>query len=103
MEPGDSKAWAWKYVTADEILCQGACELSCILLTAKTAACVVNIYNGVDANGRKICKFKALANRSDYFHFEHEVYCEIGLYIDVDANTDGLFVHWRPVPKGEGG
>lgn len=90
----DSEKYSWAWVTADRQLSTGPCELCAVVLTADGANCETILYDGIGTNGDIIAKVKALQNRSCAFNIHHHIYCRKGLYIDVDANTKGIFVQW---------
>lgn len=98
----DSKEFAWKWVTADEILSKTACDFCCIMLTATTDVGYCYLYDGENAQGTLIGRIECLANRSVMFVPHHPVYCRRGLYLDIVSNLFGCFVMWRPRASKEG-
>lgn len=104
MEELESKEYSWKYVTGDELLSHGACELCHVLLTCKGANCRVEIYDGENINGKHIARVEALANRSVSIDIHHHIYCRRGLYLDLYGDTvHGVFVQWLELGHKGGG
>lgn len=99
----ESKKYSWKWVTADELLSHGACELLYALLDAGAADDFVTIYNGENTSGDIIAIIRAAAKTSRAFAPKVPVYCRRGLYVDVATTTTKVFVQWRELGhKGEG-
>lgn len=98
----DSKEYAWKWITASELLCKTACDFCCIMLTATTNFGTVNVYDGENTSGNLIAIIETLANRSHMFTPKYPIYCRRGLYIERVANVFGVFVQWRPRASEEG-
>lgn len=91
----ESKEISWKWITADELLSHGPCELIFIMLTSAASAARATIYDGENISGTVIAILEATTNISQQMHFSVPVYCRRGLYIDVDTNATGCFVQWR--------
>lgn len=91
----ESKVYSWKFVTADELLTQLACELVYAHLVPLSATITTILYNGVDTNGQKIVQLHAATSAGMEFSPPIPVYCERGLYVDVGADATGVFVMWR--------
>jgi len=101
----DSKEYAWKWVTATELLSKTACDLTYVLLTSLTAApTAVTLRDGEDANGRIIAVVETLASRSFEFNPCKPIYCRRGLYYENvnEVATPGALVQWRPRASEEG-
>lgn len=103
MQVDEAKEYSWKWITGDELLSHGRCELCLIVLTSSDGNGDVTLYDGENTNGRQICKFEGLANRSVPFGFHHHIYCRRGLYIDVGSNVTGLLVQWKELGHKGGG
>lgn len=97
----ESKEYSWKWVTADELLSHGACELLCVKFvpdSSATATCT--IYDGENTNGDIIVAFRTAQSRQADFKPAKPVYCRRGLYLDSIANVLGVFVQWRELGHG---
>ena len=102
MEKVESKEYSWKWVTADELLSHGACEVLHAFLTSAAAAGTATLYDGENTSGVIIAILEATTNISQQIHFSKPVYCRRGLYVDVDSNVTGIFVQWRELGHKEG-
>jgi len=91
----DSKEYSWKWVTADELLSHGACELVYAFITPSDPEAEVYIYDGENTNGRKIFRFVTANQNNRVFNPPVPVYCRRGLYVDITKGTEGIFVQWR--------
>lgn len=91
----ESKKFSYKFVTADEKLYAGECELiyACLVPTGSTTN--THIYNGVDTSGDKVITLHSATARMMPFSPKVPVYCRKGLYIDVGSSVTGVFVQWR--------
>lgn len=106
MEQGrDSKEYSWKWLTASELLCRTACDLTYVLMTSLTdAATSITLRDGEDATGRVIAVIETLASRSFEFRPAKPIYCRRGLYYENNAVVaePGCLVQWRPRASEEG-
>ena len=92
----DSKSYSWKWVTADEILSHGPCELLHVLfIPSSSATATATIYDGEDTNGTVIVAFRTAQSRQAELKPPRPIYCRRGLYVDDIANTKGVFVQWK--------
>ena len=91
----ESKKYSWKWLTADELLSHGPCELVFAMLTSASAAATATLYNGENTTGQVIVVLEATTNISQQIHVPQGIYCERGLYVDVDSNATGILVQWR--------
>ena len=100
----ESKEYSWKWVTADELLSHGACELLYALFIPSDAATATAIvYNGENTSGDIVVSFRGAESRQSVFSPKAPVYCRRGLYVDCGSNTRGVFVQWRELGHKEGG
>lgn len=90
-----SKEYSWKWLTADELLSHGACELCQIVFSGSTKGSQVTPYDGENTLGKKIGIFEAQASPSLPIRFDPPIYCRRGLYIDVGSYFNGVLVVWR--------
>lgn len=95
MEETENKEYQWKYVTADECLAQGACELLFAYLVVSAASTDSALYDGTNTGGKKIADLKCAAVTGHPFRPPKPVYCHAGLYVDIGTNVSGIFVQWR--------
>ena len=102
----DSKEYAWKYVTADELLCPTACDFIYAKLVGKEAAGEANLYDGENTLGKQIVRLDSGGLWNCECSPPVPVYCRRGLYLgDTATDTvtiDGVLVIWRPRPSEEG-
>lgn len=98
----DSKSISWKWVTADELLCPGACDLIYAALVPSGATTDSYLYDGEDTSGTVIINLYAATARVMPFAPKAPVYCRRGLYVDVGSSVTGIFVMWRVRNKREG-
>jgi len=99
----DAKEYSWKWLTASELLSYTACDLTYVLVTSKTSACSITLYDGADTTGRVIATIESLANRSFEFSPCNPIYCRRGLYYsNVGQNVLGTLIQWRPRAPQEG-
>jgi len=97
----DSKEYSWKWVTADELLSQGACELLCACAYSSGNA-IENtaLYDGENATGTLIVNFNSGLKGRVPLSPKVPIYCRNGLYVDIGENTEGVFVQWRELGHG---
>ena len=90
------------WVTGDICLIEQKVEVAGVIITSSTSTkCVVSLYDGVNSNGKLLGTFRVAADTSIPFNFPQIILCNSGLYIDIDANTTGVMVFYRPIkPEG---
>jgi len=96
----ESKEYSWKWVTADELLSHGACELLFAYLVVSAASTDSYLYHGHNTTGVVIVNLKAATVRGIPFTPKVPVYCPRGLYVDVGTSVTGIFVQWRELAHG---
>lgn len=100
----DSKEYSWKWVTADELLSHGPCELLYALFIPSAAAtATATLYDGENTSGTKIVEFRTAESKQAELAPPEPIYCRLGLYVDAIANAKGVFVQWRELGHKEGG
>jgi len=93
--------WSSYWVTADINLIEQSVEVAGVIITASTSTkAVVSLYDGVNSSGRLLGTFRVTADDSETFNFPQPIPCTRGLYIDIDANTTGVMVFYRPIKPG---
>ena len=96
----ESKDYSWKWVTADEILTKGPCEiLYAIFIPSSSATSTATIFTGEDTAGTTVVAFRTAQSRQSEFNPPQPAYCERGLFVDDIANVKGVFVMWRNLPR----
>jgi len=99
MDHLDSINYSWKYVTGDEQLSTGACELVYARLTPAAKAGSAILYNGENDQGDKIVEL----NTADLHNCECSppvpVYCRRGLYVGSVTTVDGILIIWREIGR----
>ena len=99
METEDIKS---TYVTIDQLLEDGPAYLWFMDISAGVGgATIVTIYNSRSAVGEIALKKSVLTSDSKEFNPVAPLYCEKGIYIDVDANILGVLVQTAKVIKGQ--
>ncbi len=93
-----SDNWSSYWVTADIDLIEQSVEVAGIIITATVATkAVVSLYDGVNSSGRLLGTFRVAADDTKPFLFPQPIPCTRGLFIDIDANTTGVTVFYRPL------
>lgn len=104
MEMPESSKLSWKYVTANELLSHGACELLYARLTGATDAGIAILYDGENAQGTQIIELNSGGLWNCDFQPTEPVYCRRGLFVGGVTTVDGVFVQWRNLShRGSGG
>ena len=98
----DSKQYSWKWVTADELLSHGPCELIYARTMTVTAESDTFLYDGENTSGMPIIEFESGSTNGQVFNPKEPVYCRQGLYVDIGTATIGVFVQWRELGNKEG-
>lgn len=100
----ESKAYSWKWVTADELLSHGPCELLCAkFIPSAAATATATIYDGENTSGDIIVAFRTAQSKQADLSPKKPIYCRRGIYVDCIANVRGVFVQWRELGHKEGG
>ncbi len=102
VEERDSKEYSWKWVTANELLSKGSCELLYALHNPSAIASSTSaFYDGESTKGTKIVDFRVLSGAPVPFLPARPIYCRKGLYFQAGDSLFGVFVQWRDLgPKG---
>lgn len=91
----ESKEYSWAWVTADQLLSHGPCELLFAYLVVSAGSTDSHLYNGESAAEEKIVTLESAAVTGHEFKPPVPVYCSKGLYVDVGTVVTGIFVMWR--------
>ena len=95
-----SENWSSYWITADINLIEQSVEVAGVIITASTSTkCVVSLYDGVNSSGRLLGTYRVTADDTEAFLFPQPIPCTRGLYIDIDANTTGVMVFYRPIKE----
>ena len=100
----ESKELSWKWVTANELLSHGACEL--IYAQAVSDGGEIKdtiLYSGENTLGKIILNFQKGAKGNITLSPKVPIYCHIGLYAVIGSSTEGILVQWRELGHGGGG
>jgi len=84
---------------ADRVIFKGSCLLHSVHVCADGANAQVDIYDGVDANGRHIARINVLSESSYTWKPRKSRRCNMGIYVDVGAATDFVTVEFEPLAK----
>lgn len=104
MERVESIEYSWKWVTADELLSHGVCELLYAQAVSDGGEVKDTIlYDGENTKGELLINLQKGARGNITFSPKMPVYCRRGLYVDIGSNTEGVFVQWRELGHKEGG
>lgn len=99
----DSKEYAWKWVTASELLCPTACDLVDAHLVPDAAGFATAVfYDGESTTGEIIISARVSGITHCDLHPNVPIYCRRGLYLAILTNTRGILVQWRPRSSREG-
>uniref|UniRef100_A0A6H1ZNN1 Uncharacterized protein n=1 Tax=viral metagenome TaxID=1070528 RepID=A0A6H1ZNN1_9ZZZZ len=95
----NEKVWGSVWITQDVCIWEGKIEIALILVTAGAADSTVTFYKGRDSSASILAVVETLTARSTVVSFPKEFLLENGLYIDIDANTTGVLVIYRPISE----
>ena len=91
----ESKEYSWVWVTYDQLLSHGPCELLFAYLVPSAATTDSVLYDGESTSGDPIVTLKAAVVTGHPFKPPMPIYCRRGLYADVGTSVTGIFVQWR--------
>ncbi len=92
--------WSSYWVTADIDLIEQSVEVAGVIITASTSTkAVVSLYDGVNSSGRLLGTYRVAADDTKPFLFPYPIPCTRGLFVDIDANTTGVQVFYRPIKQ----
>lgn len=86
-----SRAW----VTSNQCLRQGKCELTAAYLVPSAATTDSVLYDGIDAAGNRIINLVVGVATVLPFEPWEPIYCARGLYVTVGTSVTGILVLWR--------
>jgi len=98
----DAKEYAWKWVTAAELLCPSACDFLYAKVNPVDDTCNVTIYDGEDASGAIISVIDSQFVTNCELSPAKPIYCRRGLYVGTMTGCVGMLVQWRPRSSKEG-
>lgn len=78
---------------------KGVCLLHSIHVSADGANAQVDIYDGVDTNGRHVIRINVLSESSYLWKPRKSRRCNMGIYIVVNANTTYVTAEFEPLAK----
>lgn len=94
----DSREYSWAWVTSDQLLSHGPCDLISAYLVVSAASTDTHLYDGENTRGSKIATLESAAVTGHHFKPPVPIYCRRGLYLDVGTNVTGVLVQWRELP-----
>jgi len=84
-------------VAADTLITSHPAWLHSLIITDSVAGAGATVYEGQDAtSGRQIAHFHGPNNDSFQAVFDPPLWCERGIYVDLEANVDHLVIHYTP-------
>lgn len=90
--------WAHIWLTHDVCLYKYPCLIASVIITASVGTkSVVTLRDGTSKSSPVIATFRTPADNTKSFNFAKGIYFDDGVFIDVDGNTTGVMVTWRPV------
>lgn len=98
----NTNEWATFWATADICIIERKVEVWGVMITSSTSTnCIVSLYDGVNSNGKLLGTFRVSGDDSEVFNFPQPFTVDHGLYIDMDANTTGVQIFYRPLSDRE--
>lgn len=95
-----SIASGWLRLDASERVADGPVFLTGIFVNASVTGATVTLYNAVDVvNQSKIMDIIVGGEETKAIVFNHPLYCENGLYAELDNDIDELTLTWIPGPE----
>lgn len=91
----ESKEYSWAWVTVDQCLRQGACELLAAYLVPSGATTDSALYDGENTSGKLIATLVQAVVTNLPFEPPVPIYCRRGLFVDVGTSVTGILVIWR--------
>lgn len=93
----DKSDTQWRYLTADDVVAIGECELLYAYLVVSGASTDSAIYDGTGTGGKKIADLKSAVVTGHEFKPPRPIRCQVGIYVDVGTSVSGIFVQYRMV------
>lgn len=111
MYPHESKEYSWAWVTADQLLSHGPCDLLYANMRPSAENDIVTLYDGENTSGGIVAilqgayDYGAAVQKGQSVSFSPPVpvYCRMGLYVDLGATATRVFVQWRELGHKAGG
>lgn len=91
----ESRDYSWAWVTSDQVLAHGPCELLWAYLVVSAASTDSYLYDGESSAEKLVTALEAAAATGHSFKPPVPVYCHKGLFVDVGTNVTGILVMWR--------
>lgn len=98
----ESCRYSWAWLTADQLLSHGPCELLFAHLVVSAASTDTHLYDGDNTKGSKVVTLESEAVSGLTFKPPVPIYCRRGLYVDIGSNVTGLFIQWRELERAGG-
>lgn len=91
----DSEKYSWAWVTADQKLSSGPCNLLYAYLVVSAASTDSHLYDGQNDQGDRVVTLESAVATGHPFRPPAPIFCRKGLYVDVGTNVTGIFVQWE--------
>ncbi len=98
-----SEAYSWKWVTADEKLTSGPCELVFAYMVPSASTSDTILYDGSNVKGTQIVTLESTVAIGHDFTPPVPVFCHNGIFVDVGSSVTGVFVMWRELEDAKRG
>ena len=90
--------WSSYWLTADINLIEQSVEVAGVIITSSTSTgAVVSLYDGINSSGRLKGTYRVSGDSTKVIKFPKPIPYTRGIYIDIDANTTGVEVFYRPM------
>lgn len=99
----DGRPFVHAAVQADRQVAQrGSTYHGGALKSSAVGASIVDVYDGLDANGDLIDSYQCAASSRDVHVMEEGIVIRIGLYVDLGSNVTAFTVYYDQVPRDLG-
>lgn len=96
----NDELWSSVWLTRDVCQYRGQIEVAGVIITASEGTkTVVTLRNGDNSTSPIIVTLRVAADGSTPFSFFSPIYCYNGIFADVDDNTTGVMVVYRPIKE----
>jgi hypothetical protein len=92
----EDEKWSSIWLTRDVCYYRGKIVVRGVIVTSSsTTKTVVTLRNGDNATSPIIATLRVSGDDSEQFDFFKPIYCDNGIYADIDANTTGVMVTFK--------
>lgn len=91
----------WEPILADALLSRGPVLFRGLVLS-DALAIVATVYDGINANGRRVCSAQTVAGVTQTvpIHLDPPIRLQNGLFVALSAAPDDCLVLFDPLPNG---